>query len=961
MNVFAGTTGKIAGQVTDGFGAPLPGATIILDGDRRGTETDEEGIYFLLSVEPGRYVLSAHMIGYETVQRTEVLVTSDFTTNLSFALKEKALALDEIVVEAQAGSGGWGMMSGRAATPPVEPDRTTSKYLIRAGDFEALSIMRDLDGFLELQAGITVDEEGNEFSIRAGDTGDVGYYLDGIPLPQNDHIKSRAFSDFNRLAVQEMTVITGGMDAEYGNAQGGVVSVIIRQGQGNLSGLVDYELTPPGKKHWGPNVYDSAMLRGQARWDDPAWVSETVRLSDDRVIRAHNRADYTDIIGHHIEGNLSGMLASDFAFFLSGRLKRDVPVFPTANLDRSFDRNMLGKLTWQPNQAVKLDVGLLADQRVNDYIPELYIRDKDVGNRTFVNRLLGALRADLGEGGRHVFATSSNLAGDTKDSDLLAYTTFTHIISPRTFYEIKIARSLSKRDTLNTITPLNIQHISEATSSAVIYDAANFFPVYQDVVAWERFRRDRYIFQSSLSSQVTRGNFVKAGFEFIRYNNWYQRYGSEGPHSRTVAWYGRSYEDSDFFPGKENKGVNPYQYSLHVQDKLELGGMVINAGLRYDRLVQNAWVTDLHGFMGADSPMWHSMTRARGIPTIKGPSISSLNHRIGVSHPLSTQSVLRFFYGKYSQFPDFKHLFFNAWNFTKSETDSDIPFDGDLNGNGALDPSERWNAYRPGVGTNRGLEGVFHNSFLKPEETISFEVGFDWQFVSDYVLSLTTYYKSANNQILPASQQWSDPERLDYVVGAYSFANGIFKDVRGVELNLKKRFSDMFALNFALNLQWADEGSSASIRRDVIPDSLFVANGHYWVDWDVDPATGAEIPVSLTEKAIREGRDPDYYIRLYGGYVNGEIKALQQKYSADSPWSWGSVYSHYAAEGISFYAGEVDTKHYRQADKEFWRRINNEPGYPGFAEGNLLVSLSQEGEERRSHVRDSQAALYRHF
>ena len=165
---------------------------------------------------------------------------------------------------------------------PVEPDRTTTKYIVRADDIEALSIVRSMDDFIELQAGVTVDEEGEGLTIRAGDAEDVAYYLDGVPIPSTDHVRTQVYRDFNRLAVQEMTVVTGGMDAEYGNAQGGIVSVVTRDGGHQVQGMLDYQITLPGKKHWGQNVYDSNIHRGHNRWDDPEWASETVTLPDAR-------------------------------------------------------------------------------------------------------------------------------------------------------------------------------------------------------------------------------------------------------------------------------------------------------------------------------------------------------------------------------------------------------------------------------------------------------------------------------------------------------------------------------------------------------------------------------------------------------------------------------------------------------------------------------------------------------
>jgi len=188
---YAGTSGKITGQVTDERGEPLPGASIIIEGTTRGTTTDNEGVYFILSADPGRHNLIASMIGYESQRKEEVLVTSDFTTNMAFELKEQTLQLGEIVVEAQEGATTGGMFSLRSKMPLVEPDKTTSKYIVRDEDIEAIPIIRDMQQFIELQAGVTVDEEGDELTIRAGAPQDMAYYVDGVPLPTTDHAEPR--------------------------------------------------------------------------------------------------------------------------------------------------------------------------------------------------------------------------------------------------------------------------------------------------------------------------------------------------------------------------------------------------------------------------------------------------------------------------------------------------------------------------------------------------------------------------------------------------------------------------------------------------------------------------------------------------------------------------------------------------------------------------------------------------
>jgi hypothetical protein len=76
--VLAGTTGKIAGKVTDAeTGEPLLGANVIIDGTDLGASTDAEGDYFVLRVPPGTYSVRASMMGYTIMNQTGVRVEVD--------------------------------------------------------------------------------------------------------------------------------------------------------------------------------------------------------------------------------------------------------------------------------------------------------------------------------------------------------------------------------------------------------------------------------------------------------------------------------------------------------------------------------------------------------------------------------------------------------------------------------------------------------------------------------------------------------------------------------------------------------------------------------------------------------------------------------------------------------------------------------------------------------------------
>ncbi|MCE2435933.1 MAG: TonB-dependent receptor plug domain-containing protein, partial [Candidatus Latescibacteria bacterium] len=129
-------------------------------------------------------------------RQTDIRVQTDLTTTVDFQIREATLELGEITVIAE--------------RPPVEPDKTTSKYIMSAEDLEAVPIVRDMGEFIELQAGVSIDADGNEIMIRGGDREDVAYIVDGVRISTTDSYGSRTGigRSLNKSAVQELQVIT---------------------------------------------------------------------------------------------------------------------------------------------------------------------------------------------------------------------------------------------------------------------------------------------------------------------------------------------------------------------------------------------------------------------------------------------------------------------------------------------------------------------------------------------------------------------------------------------------------------------------------------------------------------------------------------------------------------------------------------------------------------------------------
>ena len=94
----------------------------MLDGTNRGAAADVNGFYIILNIPPGKYSLTAQMIGFKGITKTDVTVNSDRTTKVNFALYEEAIGMEEVRVTAE--------------KPKVEVDRTYSEYIVTADDIE---------------------------------------------------------------------------------------------------------------------------------------------------------------------------------------------------------------------------------------------------------------------------------------------------------------------------------------------------------------------------------------------------------------------------------------------------------------------------------------------------------------------------------------------------------------------------------------------------------------------------------------------------------------------------------------------------------------------------------------------------------------------------------------------------------------------------------------------------------
>ena len=222
-SLYAGTTGKIAGRVNGAeSGEPLVGISVRIDGTTMGAATNVDGNFVILNVPPGTYTVTGSGVGFQKKQFVNVKVSVDFTTQLDFKLSTDIIALDAVVVEAEA--------------PLIRKDLTSSQTTVDASQIAALPV-ESVTQLLTLQAGI-VQGAGGEIHIRGGRSTEISYTVNGISI-SNPFDNSRSVQIATN-AIQELSVVSGTFNAEYGNALSGIVNTVTKEGGPTLRGSASF-------------------------------------------------------------------------------------------------------------------------------------------------------------------------------------------------------------------------------------------------------------------------------------------------------------------------------------------------------------------------------------------------------------------------------------------------------------------------------------------------------------------------------------------------------------------------------------------------------------------------------------------------------------------------------------------------------------------------------------------------
>lgn len=803
---------SIQGTVRDfKTGNPLPGVNVIIKGTYYGAATGSDGNYLITSISPGSYDIEISMVGYKILLKTGVKVEAGAAVTENFDLEQTVLMLGEEVV-----------VIGKK--PLFDVDETATLTRISSDDIQN-KIVNSVEDILSEQIGVTTVD--NEIHIRGGRIDESLFIIDGLSI--KDPLSGYGGNLFiNAESIDNLEIITGGYSAEYGQAMSGVINIRLKEGRDKYEGSFKYASDNWGFSQDSYSHYNTDHL--EFNLGGPSTLFELLPKA----------------LGFDFPGMFS-FFANAYGKGSDTHLPIATNVYPHRNwslpgfsdtqteelLDlitprEENDWHLLYKLTWEVTPQKKLSASYDFSLNVNQgffmprafsstYYPYRYQEILDQYNTI------------------------------TRESRLLNVN-WVHTLNPQTFYEVTMGRFLtmehsavqdfhwSEYQQRLDLEPINYT-IQDLDGNVDITLGDEFYDTGVSS-EWYDISSDNYRLDMDWTHQTQSRQKMKAGIE-ITYTEM-QVLDIDEP------WTGETGLGSNYDAYRAQTTFGAF----YIQDRIVFEGMTVNLGLRYDfwfpgKYVENA-IADSSIVVITDAARQIFMDETFEFFGYRGKG--RISPRVGISHPVTDNDVLYFYYGHFSQLPTFQYVY------AKLTSSSPTTYQ------------------------------VFGNPNLDPKTTVQYELGIKHRFSEDQVLEMKAYWKDmfdyeTSQSIRPSNPKYSHMSFLMYLNADYARS-------RGVEIILKSRLLKNFYADVNFNYSIATGKSSNP------NDNLLVESGQIrekplneiYLRWDkpfqifanlsynhptglgaslrLEYETGRRYTRAIVD-TIREENDVEYYQGIY--------------------------------------------------------------------------------------------------
>jgi len=819
-------TSKIEGTVRDkDTGQPLQGAQVVVEGTRLGNVTNADGYYFILNVPPGRRSITFTYTGYQKTTIPDQLILAGQTVTINAELSSTIVELGGITVQGE-------------ADLLLPRDQTVSKQRMTAESI-AQTPATKLEDMIVLEAGVQTGGDGalsRGLRIRGGRLGEEAMIVDGVMVRNYTADPFRSGLgwvweqeegslgedttplEFSTSSIEEVDILTGGFQAEYGNAQSGIVNIVTKEGGVDWKGNVrfttdqqnprtsDYGYNQLQASIGGPipgirNLYfhGSGEIQGQAD-RRPTHADEGFHSIDQEFVDRLNQAVRNDIV-------FGAMLEEGPVFTLeefktareawAAKTGASASLFSAPNPVRVpgnwGDRTLTsGKLTYYPMQRLKL-LGSFNFSRNQHSYPNRddgnYFLDGWVSIGTLPTRNWAADAPDT------MAFIPQAYARRTKTTNMLLGFNWDFLQSAQRSGSIQFRYTRFRTQDINSSNPVDNYIRSDKTFMSwsphdVPFEVETF--AHEEVEFVRKIKDETITYKKSVINLPLEGS-EEAYIEFPDgigpwMRNWFYMTPFRAYTGTALYWltyrYLREYQhnfkaDVDLQIDRWNRAKTGVQYSTFDNNTFQLHNMRRRRDVANEFeygpnmlafYVQNR--TDLGDFVfdygirydrfnPAPDPLdnWGYRSGDQWSERYFPKVMDEWSPRFDVGFPVTDKSQLRFSYGVFTQQPQMPFIY---------------------------------------SGGNAGDLGY--------SRTDAFEAGLSYLVTDDMVFDIVAFYRDvlgnvASKEYFRDYVQWHSGLRVRGWTSGYT--NRDDGNIKGVDFTVRKRFSNNFSYNLMYTLQFS--------------------------------------------------------------------------------------------------------------------------------------------------------------
>ena len=858
-----GTTGKIEGTVKDSAGAPIGGATVMIVGTAFRAVTDEAGYYFMNNVPAGVVSVRAQQVGFAMNEVRNVHVLSGQTMTVNPVLERRAVELGAITVTEE-------------QNPIVPRDQVASKPIVEGATVQSLpvdavnQVLRLEPGVVESNRGLSIrgSRPGSQATYIDGvlvKNFNGGFGGGGGGSSSN----TPSATTVGTNALEEASVTTGAVGAAYGEAEGGVVSMNTRAGGTSYHGALSYATDNVAGQLYGTGLnrveasiggpivsnftfYVATTLQGQQNGQRPlgagsiptfilGGASDSVMTpitpflpdgstpnprSDSQLVVVPHFVQYSSSSGcgysaptqpYSVGGDLSAnprrLSAAEAGTCTVGRL-------PNANSDQTtIDSKLL--YTFGNGSQLSGTYHLDRNQGLNGY--PSYDPLAQTGNWSYSQDLTGHWTQNLSTSSEHALSLEAALSWqrDQYINSAVAPSWMEGHQDPFAWFNPGNIQFITNFSNF----PINDQliQILRLGSCQVNNPAEQCTPYFQrlDLNASSAYRINPYGVASTSYNSVGLGNYGLRMQQETRLTGRVQADWQANRYNRVQAgWEFTNFTDLAFNASANSPAFmsaykdSPKTYGLYASDRIDLGDLVIDLGLRYNHLatgilyprvpgraytdpIKLATITDSaklanYAYNAQDTAMVKACDAAINANKASAGSGNAalatcnffaaapqdvLAPSLRVSFPVTDRTGFRLSYAHQVETPDMSVL--------ASGTNSDI--------------------------SNSNANDIFARP-VGFGKTIQFEFGIRHAFSDDMVLDISAYNKDQVSEGAGRTINLfdpvvgGDPTQTNAAYNLYTSAD--FGNIRGVDVRLDRRFGSIFSGTISYTYQTAKNTGS---------------------------------------------------------------------------------------------------------------------------------------------------------